>query len=57
MNFLLGLFFLGPMLLSLWFKVTICILYAVFHVVAGVIILLCYVIKGIYGLLKKLWEK
>ena len=57
MNFLLCVFLLGPMIVGLWLKVTFYILYAVFHVLAGVIMFICYVIKGVYGLLKKLWEK
>ena len=57
MEFLLGVILLGPYIVCLWLKVTFYILYAVFHVIAGVIMLLCYVIKGIYGLIKQLWEK
>ena len=57
MNFLLGVVLLGPIIVSLWLKVTFCILYVVYRVVTGVIMFLCYVIKGIYGLLKQLWEK
>lgn len=56
MEYLLGIILLGPYIVCLWLKVTFYILYAVFHVIAGVIMFLCYIIKGIYGLLKKLWE-
>lgn len=56
-DILIGIFLFGPIIVCLWLKVTFYILYAVFHVVAGVIMFLCYVIKGIYGWLKKLWGK
>lgn len=55
--FILGVFFLGPWLVGLWIKATFALLEIVFYVVAGVVKFLCYVIKGIYGWLKELWEK
>jgi hypothetical protein len=56
MEFLLGVILLGPYIVCLWLKVTFYILYAVCHVIAGITMFLCYVIKGIYGLIKQLWD-
>ena len=57
MDFILGIILLGPYIVCLWLKITFYILYAVFHVIVGVIMFLCYVIKGIYELFEELWGK
>lgn len=57
MIYLLAAILWAPIIVCLWLKVTFYILYAVFHVIAAVIMFVCNLLKGIYRLLKKLWEK
>ncbi len=57
LTLIIGIFFLGPWLVCLWIKATFALLEIVFHVVAGVILFICYVIKGIYGWVEEVWEK